>query len=229
MGMDFCAIFEYPGPTPPVLRSVERLEAGKSCKEFRAVLERWRDDFRPLRPECARWIRWTEGVEVDARPELPTREYFLRTTEFFCLTFGADAIYAYHPLRWGQFLSVKHWQSTMLNAVAVMCRWMCAGECILTSDFSAAVASFREGRSYREVITDAAREDGEVATIADLYWEQADDEHVFKPVAGGEPRTVKWPADIPVPPGWERPTTWDSKGFWKFPWRERIDAFGLSG
>jgi len=225
MGMDFVALFEYPGPTPAVLHAIDRLEIGKSCAAFRKVVERWRDDsFSPLRPESAQWQSAASGERVDLRPNLPNLEFVLRTAEHFYVSFGRDAVCAYHPLRWHTFLTVRHWESTMLNAVAMLCKWLSAGECIITSDHSAAFRRFHEELQFAEILEAAFKDDGEVGSSADLYQEQVDHDRAFRP---GAEIDEKWPSGIPLPPGWRQSGTWDSKGIWRFSWRQRVEAYGL--
>jgi hypothetical protein len=215
MGMDFVALMRYARPDEIALDALE----ADSPAELKAVARLMRSLGFGLN-NGLRSAVWEDNAGVDSprldrRPDLPTLKMALHTPEDFYLTFGRDAFEVYHLLRWMFFLTDPDLQRTMLEACTRLGRFFGATDCIITSDCSPVVQAFRQGQSFEDSLAAAGPEDGERPTIIDLYMEWPED-YVMREV-GRRPQYKDWPADQPPPPGWERATTWDSKGYWRLP------------
>ena len=94
----------------------------------------------------------------------------------------------------------------MLDACAALAALFESEECILAYDEHQLICSFRDGRNFDNCIADFPDDEGEVPSIDDLYLE------------------IDEPSDLVMKTesGWASPTIWDSKGFWRFPWREHV-------
>jgi hypothetical protein len=224
VGMNFVALMKYGGPDERVLHALDSLEAG-SPEELRAVGRLLKEKGFAISPDGrTAWERWqageVEGQTFPRRPALPDLTADLHTPEVFFLHFGPDAFDVWHLLRWHCFLTDRAIQSAMLDACRCLGRLFGATDCVLTSDYSPQYLAFREGRPFDASLAAAAGEDGERPALADLYLEWPEG-YLMRTVTGpgGLVRTryKDWPLDRPVPEGWERATTWDSKGYWRLP------------
>ncbi len=219
--MDFVALIRYPGPAA-VMEAIHRLEHGPEPDEFASVALHGRDmglAFPGTFPHG--WVPNRESTTQD-RPLLPCLTVSLNFPAGFSLTFGRDMVRAYHLLRWRFFLTDPDWQRLMLSAVQWLCERLGALDCVLTSDFHPAGGAFFGGRTFEQALAAGGPEDGEVASLADLYrqWVPEDEQGwAYCPGPEGKTRRVCWPADSPLPEGWYRGTTWDSAGYWRFAWR----------
>jgi hypothetical protein len=222
MGMDFVALMKYPGPDERVLRVIDRLEAG-SPEEVRA-LARVLDarGFRYSLEGSAFW-EFTSREEMrdprlGRRPVLPTTDVALWLPEGFRLTFGQDAVEVYHLLRWLFFLREPDLRQPMLDACVCLGRLFGATDCIITSDQSPVVQAFYEGRGFDAALASAGPEDGERPALGDLYTESPED-YLLREITLADGRirtqTKDWEPGRPPPEGWERATTWDSRGYWR--------------
>jgi len=219
MGMDFVALLKYGGPDDPVLRNVESLAAG-SPPELKVLSTLFRE--RKYSWGQGTGSVWTSGHEhiCDGRPALPNLTVALRTPDDFFLTFGKDTIRVYHLLRWLFFLTDPILQKAMLTACRCLSRMFGASDCIITSDFSPVNGAFLDGHTFCDSLKAGDSEDGEREVLADLYLEIPED-YVMR--EDTRPRKKKgrgmeymdWDKDKPPPEGWERASTWDSKGFWR--------------
>ena len=113
------------------------------------------------------------------------------------------------------FLTDPALQRGLLDACTCLGRLFGASDCVITSDWSPVVQAFRQGKSFEDSLAAAGPEDGERPALADLYIEWPED-YVIREV-GRRMKYKDWPTDEPPPPGWERATTWDSKGYWRMP------------
>lgn len=216
MGMDFVALMRYGGLDERVLHALDSLEEG-SPDELRAVKRLMKQrDFAVSRAEVACW-RTSPDSRLAHRPDLPDLTAALRTPEDFFLTFDSDAFEVYHLLRWRFFLTDSPLQRAMLDACTCLGHLFRATDCIITSDFNPVVHAFRDGKSFDEALAAAGPEDGERRSLAELY-QEGEDSDIIAHVAGGGPlaRLKQWDKSKPVPQGWQRMGTWDSKGYWRF-------------
>ncbi len=218
MGYDFSALMRYGGP-----RRCRR-EIASFCRdlpaEFSAVSALWQEDgFHGLAEQCRHpaWIDLETNRQVK-RPSDVDLDIALRTPAGFFIQFGRDAIYVYHVLRWIRFLATPRWQTVMLDACAAIARCFDAAECIIAHDCHPAMIAFHENRPFHRCFDSLGADEGEVEHISQLYLKLEDDDDptiVMKPT--GE--LVMRSRSLPLPPGWTKPTTWDSKGFWRFHWQ----------
>src|SRR5262249_8745436 len=160
-------------------------------------------------------------------PLLPSLEARLHLPSDFCLTFGWDAVWVYHSLRWISFLTDVEWQRVILAAVKRFCEFLGARGCIVTNDEHPAAMECLRGTSFVDALRIATKNgEGEELILNDLYWEVEDESDIaMKPADGPlaeylEGELVQWPWDKPLPNGWSRPTVWKSKGFWRYRWRD---------
>jgi hypothetical protein len=216
--MDFVALMRYAGPDERALGALE----ADSPAELKAVA-------RLMRAQCFRLdnglrsAAWednagVDGPKLDRRPALPTLSFALHTPEDYYLTFGRDAFEVYHLLRWLFFLTDTDLQRAMLAACTRLGCLFGATDCIITNDESPVVDAFRHGMSFERALAAAGPEDGERSALVDLYIEWPEDyimREVNHPRGGKRTRYKDWPIGQPSPAGWERATTWDSKGFWR--------------
>jgi len=223
MGMDFVALMRYAGPQGPAVRAIDALESNSPADlKATACLMTTEGFAHTNRLRSAVWElnAGVDGPRFDERPVLPTLAVALHTPEDFFLTFGGDAFEVYVLLRWQFFLTAPALQRVILDACSCLGRLFGASDCIITSDFSPVVQAFRQGRSFQEALSAAGPDDGERAALADLYVEWPEDYLMreIECVEGGKRMDYKdCPKDEPPPPGWERASTWDSKGYWRLP------------
>jgi hypothetical protein len=232
MGMDFSALLHYEGPTGSMCSAIDQLEIAPSHPVTDAVVEHGRDQgfaFAQCAKDSATWRTFADWeTTLSARPQLPDLSFYLQLPSDFCLTFGHDAVWIYHTLRWIFFVSEEKWQTVMLDAMRYFSDLFKASECIITSDFNPAIIAFREGHEFSRALHVAEPEHGEVASFDELYEELEDDSDLaFRRVDDDAPENttdiadllegqiLEWPKDKPLPDGWQRPTVWDSKGYWR--------------
>ena len=222
MGKDFTAILRCDITAEAVSRGLDALEATDRPMPLQEVLRCWKEygffgfyeDWRvPV------WVEYeNHEAELAARPKLPTLDANLRLPEGFFVTVAKDSIVVYHLLRWHLFLTEPKWQSVMFEALRWLCKELAASDCVLAHDCQSVVSGIRDGMSFEQALSQAEREGGgQVDSFKDLYLEMEDDSDVaMKPAKGNLAQCVKWPREKPLPPGWSRPTVWDSKGYWRF-------------
>jgi hypothetical protein len=227
MGMDFTAILRYDPSSDAVARTLDALEAADRPSPLQAVVRRWQEaGFFKFYED---WLVpvWVERpddddeAELPARPPLPSLQASLRLPEGFFLTLAKDAVLVDHLLRWRFFLTDSKWQTVMLDSLTWFCNHFAAKDCVLAHDCQCVPSCIRrQGLSFAEALSRAEQEgEGQVKSLSDLYLEMEDDsDFALKPAEGGLARQVKWPRDKPLPPGWSRPTVWDSKGYWRYTW-----------
>src|SRR5262249_3205191 len=230
MGLDFTALIHYGGPSGYGLQGIARLERGEENTAFAEVIAfGLRNDFA-FAKHVGQDAFWRSLVDYEQRlprrPALPSLEACLDLPSDFSVTFGHDAVWLYHTLRWLFFITETEWQKVMLAAVKRFCELLGASDCVVTNDCHPAVSEFRRGASFDEALRIASqRGEGEVASLSELYREtESDSDMALKPVRGPrakylEGQLVLWPRDKPLPKGWSRPTVWDSKGFWRYHWQ----------
>lgn len=231
MGMDFVVLLKYGGPDDRVLRVLDWLEV-TSPAEVRTARRLIRaHGYHDHADEPAAWVSHRKpelrDPRLDRRPQLPNRDVALRLPEDFFLTFGRDAVEVYHLLRWRAFLTEPDLQQAMLAACSRLAGLLGATDCIITSDFSPVVHAFREGQGFDASLAAAGPDHGERPDLADLYQEIAEDyilRFVERPGNGGQTEYRDWDRDKPLPPGWERASTWDSKGYWRLPLEGGLQA-----
>jgi hypothetical protein len=220
--MDFVALMKYGGPDERLARVLDLLEAG-SPEEVQALARLLHERGFGLghKPE-ATW-EFTSRPELRDprlahRPSLPNLGVALWLPEGFSLTFGPDGVEVYHLLRWHFFLTEPDLQLAVLDACRCLAHLFAVTDCIITSDFSPVVEAFRKGQGFDDSLASAGPEDGERASLADLYLEIPED-YVMREVTlpDGQRRTQHrdWDREKPPPEGWERATTWSSSGFWR--------------
>jgi hypothetical protein len=218
------ALLKYRGPDDRLLRVLDRLEAASPPEVLALILLLDARGFASNRRHAAAWEFMDKpelrDPRLPRRPPLPKLDVSLCLPEDFFLTFGPDAIEVYHLLRWCFFLTEPDLQRAMLDACQGLGQLFGAVDCVVTSDFSPVVQAFRAGSGYDASLAAAGPEDGERPTIADLYWETPED-YLLREVAGPDGRTTTryrdWGRDKPPPDGWQRASTWDSRGYWRFP------------
>jgi len=229
MGLDFTALIRYGGTSGNALEAIANLGRGEEEPAFAEVVACGsRNDaaFARYADPQPRWRLLTDWKQMLAqRPPLPSLETCLHLPSDLSLTFGQDAVRVYHTLRWLIFLTDSEWQRVMLGAIKRFCELLEACDCILTNDCHPAVSSFSGGGSFTEALEAAVRGDeGEVASLSELYREVKDDSDLaVRPVRGFgaeqlEGQIVRWPRSKPLPKDWSRATSWDSKGFWRYKW-----------
>ena len=207
MGMDFSAIFTYRG-LKRCSQQIAALER-QVPPQFDVVLTEWKtagffnfaEDYR-----YTAWIHNESNRQVKRPKNSPQLDVCLRTPQGFFITFGKDAFVVYHLLRWRFFMTEPQWQSAMLNACAALAQLFDSDQCVLAHDCHPLMTSFRDDLNFEACVASVAPTDGEVLSIADLYFE------------------IDEPCDLVIQTeaGWATPTIWDSKGFWRFPWREHV-------
>lgn len=222
MGMDFTALMKYGEPDERLSRVLDRLEAG-SPAAVQALARLMHDRGIGLgRDEAAVW-EFTSRPELrdrrlGQRPRVPNLGVSLWLPEGFSLTFGQDAVEVYHLLRWHFFLTEPGLQRAMLDACTCLGRVLGATDCVVTSDFSPVVHAFRDGLGFDASLASAGPEDGERPNLADLYLEIPLSEvmqTVQRPGKPSQTRHMNWGLDLPMPEGWQRVTSWDSRGYWR--------------
>jgi len=222
MGMDFVALMKYGGPGERLSRVLDRLEAG-SPAAVQALARRMHERGLGLgREEPAAWEftsrRELRNRRLARRPGLPNLGVSLWLPEGFSLTFGRDAVELYHLLRWHFFLTEPGLQRAMLEACTCLGRVLGATDCVVTSDFSPVVHAFRDGLGFDASLASAGPEHGERPTLAELYLEIPLPEVmqiVQRPGKPPQTRHREWDLDRPTPEGWQRVTSWDSRGYWR--------------
>jgi hypothetical protein len=234
MGLDFSALIHSRGPTDRLAVSIAHLEAGGSYDELQQVIELGRRRgfaFADRAGSAPTWRKLDDWEQVlPGRPVLPDPEVAFDLSSDFSLTFGADASWVYHSLRWLFFLTDEEWQRVMLDAIRRFCQLFEACDCIVTNDGHPSVLAVRGGAGFAEALEIAARQDeGEVGSLAELYREvESDTELALRPVPAEacellgtkaveclEGELVMWPRTRLLPEGWSRPTVWESKGYWR--------------
>lgn len=205
MGLDFSALIRYPGPSGDVLQSIARLERGDKVPALDEVVAcGLRSDFNfaksgPASPSWHQLGDWERALAE--RASLPSLDTYLDLPSGFSLTFGRDAVWVYHLLRWMFFCSEAEWQRVMLAAVQWFCELLTASECIVTRDEHPAVLAFRRGVSFEEAIRGAAEQgEGPVAKLEDLYIDAGYAEDLVYLGENGE--------EIAIP-------LWDTHGYWR--------------
>jgi hypothetical protein len=222
MGMDFVALMQYGGPDEPILRVLDRLEV-ESPVEIKTFAQCMHERGRWFGEEKTAVWKFAKRPELrdprlEHRPALPNLGVFLQLQEGFFLTFGHDAVRVYHLLRWHAFLTEPELQRVMIDACLCLAHLFGATGCIITSDFSPVVHAFGEGMGFDAALASAGPEDGERARLADLYQELPTDQVLRFIDRPGQPRQTRymdWDRDKPPPEGWQRATTWDSRGYWR--------------
>jgi hypothetical protein len=222
MGMDFVALMKYGGPDERLARVLDRLEDG-SPPEVQALARLMRERrFCFERHERAVWEFRSRPELRDRRlarrPVLPDLAVSLWLPEGFSLTFGPDAVEVYHLLRWLFFLTEPALQRAVLDSCVCLGHLFGATDCIVTSDYSPVIQAFREGQRFEVALASAGQEHGERPRLADLYLEIPLAEVVRLIERPGRPshsRQMDWDLDRPPPEGWQRATTWDSRGYWR--------------
>jgi hypothetical protein len=224
MAMDFTAVLRCDISSEPVSHGLDALEATDRPMPLQAVLRCWQEygffnfyeDWRiPV------WVEYENHKSVlPARPHLPTLQANLRLPEGFFVTVAKDSLVVYHLLRWQFFLTERKWQSVMFDALRWFCNVFSAKDCVLAHDCHWVVCGIREGIHFGEALSRAEREGcGRVDSFRELYIEvESDSDLAMKPAKGNFAQCVIWPREKPLPPGWSRPTVWDSKGYWRFVW-----------
>jgi hypothetical protein len=231
MGLDFNALILYGSLSPSVVLSIELLERGERAKPLADVVacgarRGWAFASNTNRDSIWRSrANWDE--KLPQRPILPSLACTLELPSQFFLTFGSDAACLYHVLRWHAFLTEIEWQQVMLAAVKYFCQLLSAKDCIVTNDEHPSLSAFHSGALFHEALESSVQHgQGEVPRIGDLYIEVEDDADIaIKPPDGSTsefkglgPQLMDWPREKPLPDGWLRPTTWDTKGYWRFTW-----------
>jgi hypothetical protein len=232
VGLDFSALIQTNGLSADVVESIDRLEStGEDAAFARVVNYGLSNDFSFARcnDKRARWRSMADWNQIlPRRPHLPSLEARLHLPSDFCLTFGHDAVWVYHSLRWISFLTEVEWQRVILAAVKRFCGLLRARDCIVTNDENPAVLEFLRGTSFVDALRIATKNgEGEEVTLNDLYREVEDESDVaMKPADGPlakylEGQLVQWPRSKALPKGWSRPLVWESKGFWRYHWRHQ--------
>lgn len=120
MGNDFSALLEYRGIGAAVLRIITRLESGYEPAEVTRVVDFGAAEGLAFakRRQPVRWYHLSDCDQpLPARPPLPNLSTRLALQSDFSLTFGADAIWVYHTLRWQFFCCDGRWRDVMVPAV----------------------------------------------------------------------------------------------------------------
>ena len=205
MGMDFSALLHYDGTTDHVLAAISQLESRSSHSSTDAVVELGRQEDFAFARDAGVGTDWRAYLDwetpLQARPALPSTQEYLQLPSDFHLTFGDDAIWVYHTLRWLFFTTERQWQTVMLNAVRHFVDLFQARDCIVTSDFNPAILEFQNGASFAAAIAVAeSKGEGHVQTIDDLYADKGiADDLIFVDADGQQ-------SAVPV---------WDSHGYWR--------------
>ncbi len=196
MGMDFSALLKYETPGDLSDDRVAAIES-QSPTDVKAVAGLWLSKGLGEEPlNRAGWISSTEFPEPAQKPEAPTLDYAFRTGEAFYLTFGKDAVWVYHLLRWHTFLSDPDWQEQMTLACRAIARLLNATDGILTRDESPVILGFLAGMSFDQAVDQGSGEEGEVLSLSDMR------DHVD---------------DV---------CTWNSHGYWYFLRANQADDLG---
>src|SRR5262249_57172119 len=123
----------------------------------------------------------------------------------FSLTFGHDAVWIYHTLRWRVFVTEAEWQRVMLGVVRWLCQSLGAGDCIIAHDEHPAVLVFQAGASFQQALHAAEdRGQGAVPSIVDLHIDKCYADNLVFLGPGGK--------EMAIP-------LWDTHGYWRFEFR----------
>jgi hypothetical protein len=222
MGMDFTALIRCDPLTGPGERCIAALEGTGRPEPLQKVLQCWKDSgFFAFYDDWVTsiWVvRENQEIATPSRPQLPCLNAELRLPEGFFLTVASNTIVVHHLLRWHLFLTQTRWQTVMFDAMRWMCDEFAATDCVFAHDCHTVVSGVRDGLTYQEAIQFAEKKGfGEVQSFSELYVEvESECDTAMKPAKGNLAQCVRWPKDKPLPPGWTRPTAWDSRGFWRF-------------
>ena len=205
MGMDFSALIHYDGVNADVLATIRELELNPHYSTTDAVVELGRKEdfaFASERAVTSDWRAYSDWeTPLASRPSLPSLKEYLRLPSDFSLTFGHDAIWVYHTLRWQFFTTESKWQTVMLSAVRNFCRRFHGHDCIVTSDYNPAILEFQNGASFSAAVTVAeSKGEGRVNTIDDLYIDKGIADDLVYVDADGQVSA------IPI---------WASHGYWR--------------
>jgi hypothetical protein len=222
MGLDFSALMHCKdgSVTAATLALIDRLERGELPPELSACVDALRArNFHVGSPDDKpHWVDGERDVALSRRPILPNPRFQLRVPGGFTFQFGRDALRVYHLVRWSIFIKDAAVSPPLIDACRAIGRIVGARACVLAHDCHAIYGNFRNGMSFADSLANVAADEGEVATFAELYTE-----HVIRDGTALKPGRRKdaefWipvnlPDDAPLPPGWQRQITWDSKTFW---------------
>ena len=228
MGDDFSALLEYRGVDAAVERMIARLESGYEPPAVTRVVEFGRSEGFAFADRDWR-VGWSASENheerIVERPTLPSLSVQLGLQSGFFLTFGRDAVWVYHLLRWRFFCRDARWREVMVGAVEWFREALGATDAVITWDCSWAVGEFREGRSFDRALQaglDAEEPEVEVSNPEELCWlEDSESDVAMQPTESDLlERVRRWPRDKPLPSGWYRPQVIHWRGWWR-PWARR--------
>lgn len=202
MGIDFCAIMEYPEFSDVTRRTISKLESSDLGSAF-ADLEKLAIEKKQYSHVFKKDWHWETRTVNDsqvtvhkqkARPELPSKEWSLSTAAGFEICFGKHLASIYHPLRWRIFISDSDWQEQMLKSLGKITDWFSATGCVVSHDCTAVVTCLEED-SLQVAIDESVADWGafEAQSLAETV------------------RQVPSPKDAPPDEKF-----YDSNGFWRF-------------
>lgn len=205
MGADFSALLHYDGVTDPVLAAISQLESRPSHSSISAVVDLGRQEEFAFAQDSLTGADWRAHSDwekpLQARPALPNTQASLQLPSYFDITFGHDAIWIHHALRWLFFVTERPWQTVMLNAVRHFTDLFHARDCIVTSDFNPAILEFQKGASFADAIGVAeSGGEGQVQTLGDLYMDLGVADNLVAVDADGQQSAIG---------------IGDSKGYWR--------------
>src|SRR5260370_36574274 len=205
MGLDFTALIHYGGPSGDALQGIGWLEGGQEGPTLAEVVAGGlRNDFA-FAKHASKQAYWRSLADYDqrlaCRPALPSLEACLDLPSDFSLTFGQDAVWVYHTLRWIFFVTEPEWQRVMLAALGRFCEVLGASDCIVTNDGNPAVFEFQKGTTFSEALRFAELQgEGEVARLEGLFIDKGRSEELVFVGPQGEQSAA------PV---------WDTHGYWR--------------
>jgi len=178
MGDDFSALLRYRGIDAAISDILARLESGEEPTELTDVVALGTECGFAFgtRHEPAVWRPlsndWDQALL--RRPPLPNLSVQLCLPSGFAITFGSDAVWLWHYLRWSFFREDRRWQNAMVSAVNWFRETLGATDAVVTWDNSHLIRQFQAAKPFEQAVQTAISEgEVEVKHAADLCWTES--------------------------------------------------------
>lgn len=204
MGVDFCAILKYEGPTERVRQAIDRLEQ-EPPGEFdelvwAAAAERYFWGDVPSNSVC--WSPPDDWETPCPRPELPDLSHWLRLRAGVSLAFGPDAIVFYSLLRVASIDHATTITRSLLDILAELNRRFHVTECWVTGDYHSLYHNVLNAMPFDEAVKEIEPGQDEVPHIDDIEIDFGAECFRFDEGIIPPPRPRSWP---PMPDRSPRP------------------------